>query len=316
MLGSAVAMAMATVLALGGCTETHHGPSSPTRGGGAGTTAAAPPIPETSPEDYRSMLDAATKPLNSALTAFEKNTAYKSLPQRMTTAEKAAAGALAQLRQVSPPTSVAGEHAALVTAVQRLDDDLADLSQNVDDRELCTASSVRTELGQGDGTAAVRDTAKALEAKEPTFKIGLRLPTAKKQASRRLANGSFVRSGGRGARGSLSIGNGGSDDAVITLARGKRPVYSVYVRKDKKYQVTGVRDGTYQVFFSTGDDWDPGTKSFSRNCEFEQFEDSLSFRTTYSATMIRWSKWTISLQPVAGGTARTSEVDPGDFPES
>jgi hypothetical protein len=51
-------------------------------------------------------------------------------------------------------------------------------------------------------------------------------------------------------------------DAVVTLARGKRPVYSVYVRKNKKYKVTGVNDGTYKVFYSTGVDWDAGAKSF------------------------------------------------------
>jgi hypothetical protein len=123
-----------------------------------------------------------------------------------------------------------------------------------------------------------------------------------------------VRSGSRGARGALTIDNGGSDDAVITLALGKRPVYSVYVRKNKNYEVTGVRDGTYRVFYTTGEDWDAGTKSFSRNCDFERFEDSLKFRTTYSATLIRWSKWRISLQPAVGGNARTSPVSPGDFP--
>ena len=306
---------MTTVLALGACTGTNNRSGSLTRGGG-GSTNAAPPTPETSPEDYRRALDAAAKPLNSALTAVEKTTAYKALPQRMTTAEQAAAGALAQLGQVTPPTGVAAEHAALVTAVQRLDDDLGTLRQNVNDRQLCTASSVRARLGQADGTAAVRDAAKALAAKEPAYKIDLTLPAAGKELTRRLSNGSFVRSGGRGGRGSLTIDNGGSDDAVVTLARGKRPVYSVYVRKDKKYKVTGVNDGTYRVFYSTGVDWDAGAKSFSRGCEFQQFEDSLAFRTTYTATLIRWSTWRITLQPVAGGTARTSPVDPGDFPTS
>jgi hypothetical protein len=304
---------MTTVLTLGACTGTHDKPGSLTLDGGA-TTPAASPTAETSPEDYRRALDAAAKPLNSALAAFDKATAYKALPQRMTTAEQAAVGSLAQLRQVTPPTVVATEHVSLITAVQRLYDDLTRLGQNVSARQVCTASSVRGRLGRGDGAAAVRAAMTALVAKGPAYRLGLKVPAAGKETSRRLSNGSFVRSGSRGARGALTIDNGGSDDSVITLALGKRPVYSVYVRKDKKYEVTGVRDGTYRVFYTTGEDWDAGTKSFSRSCDFERFEDSLKFRTTYSATLIRWSKWRISLQPVVGGTARTSPVAPGDFP--
>ncbi|MCW2913774.1 MAG: hypothetical protein JWN52_1842 [Actinomycetia bacterium] len=63
----------------------------------------------------------------------------------------------------------------------------------------------------------------ALAAKVPVYKLDLKVPAAGKETSRRLSNGSFVRSGSRGARGALTIDNGGSDDAVITLALGKRP---------------------------------------------------------------------------------------------
>ncbi|MGI8336047.1 hypothetical protein ACRYCC_39410 [Actinomadura scrupuli] len=307
-------MAISTALALGACTGS--GQKSGSLAGGASATAApsAPATPATSPEDYRRALDGAVKQLNAALTAFEKAAAYKALPQRMTAAEQAAASAVAQLGQVTPPAAVAAEHTALVTGMQRLRDDLTALRQDVNDRALCTASAVRARLAPAETTTAVRDAARALTAKDPAYPIALKPPTAVKDASRRLSNGSFVRSGGRGGRGSLNIDNGGSADAVITLLRGRRPVYSVYVRKGKKYEVTGVNDGTYQVFFSTGAGWDAGAKSFSRNCAFERFEDSLAFKTTYTSTQIRWSKWRITLQPVAGGTARTSPVDPGAFP--
>ena len=80
--------------------------------------------------------------------------------------------------------------------------------------------------------------------------------------------------------------------------------------------MTGVNDGTYNIFFTGGADWDAGARAFTRDCAFQQFEDRLAFRTERTSTQIRWSTWKITLQPVAGGTARTSEVDPEDFPET
>jgi hypothetical protein len=153
-------------------------------------------------------------------------------------------------------------------------------------------------------------------AKAPADKLSLALPAAAKTATHRLPNGHFVLSGRRGGRGTLTIDNGGDSDAVITLAKGSRPIVSVYVRKDKKYTVSGIRDGSYKVFFTGGVDWDGKARRFARECAFQQFDEKLAFRTTSTATEIRWSTWEISLQPVAGGTARTSDVDPGDYPNT
>jgi len=80
--------------------------------------------------------------------------------------------------------------------------------------------------------------------------------------------------------------------------------------------VTGVGDGTYKIFFTGGSDWDGKARSFARKCAFQQFDDKLTFRTIRSATQIRWSTWDISLQPVLGGNATTSDVDPNDYPET
>ncbi len=108
--------------------------------------------------------------------------------------------------------------------------------------------------------------------------------------------------------------NGGKSDAVLTLVRGKTKLTSFYVRKGRKATVTGVPDGMYKVFFTGGADWDRATRSFTRNCSFKRFEDSVNFRTIRSATVIQYRTWTITLQPVVGGTAKTSEVDPDSFP--
>jgi hypothetical protein len=134
------------------------------------------------------------------------------------------------------------------------------------------------------------------------------------EQDRRLDNGQFVRPGSRTGRGELTIDNGGDKDAVISLAMNKSPAFAVYVRNGSKYTVKGIRDGTYEIFFTTGADWDSQNRTFTRDRTFQRFDDTLNFTTTKTATEIRWRTWTITLHSVPGGTANASEVNPNDFP--
>jgi hypothetical protein len=285
-------------------------------GGGAGGAANKQTSAAVSPEVYRTTLLAATAPINTALTELAKARSLKELSARVTDLEGAANQAAAKLGRQAPPAAVAAEHARLAAALRQFDSDLTALGDDVDGHGLCTASSARAQLGRAGGTTALREAAAALAAKAPDDQVSLELPSAQKPSARRPPNGHFVRSGSRGGRGTLTVDNGGDSDAVITLAKGKHPAISVYVRKDKKYKVTGVADGTYKVFFTGGNDWDGSARRFARKCAFQQFDDKLTFRTTRTATEIRWSTWSISLQPVLGGTASTSDVDPNDYPET
>jgi hypothetical protein len=312
---SKTAAVLTVVCALGACDGGNNGGGSGP-GGGSGGTKAAQTVAAVSPEVYRTTLLGATTPINKAMADLAGAGSVKELSARIANLESAADQAATRLQQQAPPPAVAAEHAKLVAALRQFDDDLNTLSESVDGRDLCTASSARTELGRADGTTALRAAAAALTAKAPDDKLALALPAAARPATHRLSNGHFVRSGRRGGRGTLTIDNGGDSDAVITLAKGKHPVVSVYVRKNKKYKVTGIGDGSYNVFFTGGDDWDGKARRFARKCAFQQFDDKLAFRTTRTATEIRWSTWSITLQPVLGGTARTSDVDPGDYPET
>lgn len=131
---------------------------------------------------------------------------------------------------------------------------------------------------------------------------------------RRLDNGQFVRAGSRTGRGELTIDNGGGQDAVVSLTTNKSPAFSVYVRNGSKYTVKGIRDGTYEIFFTTGVDWDSQNRAFTRDRTFQRFDDTLNFTTAKTASEIRWSTWTLTLHSVIDGTANTSEVNPNDFP--
>jgi hypothetical protein len=272
--------------------------------------------PAASPDAYRQALAGAGKPVAVALAGTANAKTLKSLAARLVDAEQAASQAAEQLGAITSPEDVRAEHSELVQGFKQLNADLGGLRDAVEGRELCTASVVLARLGKADGLLAVRDASKALAAKGGQgYKVSLVALPPQGQPGR-PSNGQFVRQGSRTGRGELTVDNGGGRDAVITLAVGKRPAFAVYVRKGAKHTVTGIRDGTYQVFFTSGTDWDRKTRAFGRDCSFDRFDASMKFETTQTATQTEWSTWSITLQPVAGGNAPSSEVDPDDFPVS
>ncbi len=130
------------------------------------------------------------------------------------------------------------------------------------------------------------------------------------EQNRRLPNGQFIRAGNRTGMGELVIDNGGNHDGVITLARNKSAVYSVYVQQGSKFTVKGIRDGIYEVFFTTGADWDSQARNFTRERSLQRFDDTFDFTTTRTAA----TAWDITIFPVLGGNARTSVINPNEFP--
>jgi hypothetical protein len=294
-------------------------------GNGGGTAQSQTPSPTIqsqtpapkpiSVKEYGTVLAGAINPLASALKDLAEAKAYKGLERRVSAVETAAAKAVTALSPITPPPEIAQEHSQLVSALGTFHDELTGFSSKVGDRALCTGSAVRAGLGNADGPSALRAALAAVSAKLPGEQPALKLPAAGQKGDARPSNGKLIRSGSGDGRGELTINNGGSADAVVTLSKGHKPVVSIYVRKGKDHTVKGVPDGTYTVFFTGGKGWDDAARAFGRDCAFQRFEDPMKFRTIRTATEIRWSRWSVTLQRVIGGNARTSDVDPSDFPE-
>jgi hypothetical protein len=252
-------------------------------------------------------------PVGSSFKSLSKAKSLGSLDGRLERTEKALADAVDKLGGIDPPPDVAAEHADYVEALRDVHSGIGDMRDRVAGQSLCSSSAVLAGMGRTDAFTGLKDAANDLNARGdyPADTIKVKVP---ERQNRRLKNGAFIRNGGRGGRAYLRIRNGLSDDAVVTLVRGKSKVMSVYVRKRKSYKINNVRDGSYKVYYTTGKDWDRSARAFTRDCDFKRFEKPLRFRTTYGATLIRWSNWTLSLHAVAGGNARTKKVKPGDFP--
>jgi hypothetical protein len=290
------------------------GPS-PAVTGGTAPSQSSPPTSITV-EQYRTALTKAIGPLASALDQLADAKRYKGLQRRVTDVQSAAAKAAIALGSLNPPAELVQPNSTLATALQAFSGDAGTLGSKVDERSICTGSVARAGLGNAAATSALRKAVAAVYAKVPGNEPALKLPAAGQKSDRRPSSGTYIRDINRNARAQLEIENGGSSDAVVTLTKGSKPDISVYVRRGKSYTVKGVPDGKYAVFFSGGSSWDDAARGFGRNCTFSRFEDPLKFRTTRDARGIYWQNFKITLQPVIGGTARTNDVDPDDFPDS
>jgi hypothetical protein len=72
-------------------------------------------------------------------------------------------------------------------------------------------------------------------------------------------------------------------------------------------------DGTYDVFFTSGTDWNGG--QFSRACTFQRFDKMTTFTTTTTASGIEYTTYRITLQSMINGNAQVITVPSDSFPK-
>ncbi|MFI7154123.1 hypothetical protein ACIBO2_55200 [Nonomuraea sp. NPDC050022] len=129
-------------------------------------------------------------------------------------------------------------------------------------------------------------------------------------AASRPRNGRILYDRVSGGQGTLKIKNGTSRDGVVTLVKGGTKAISIYVRARSSASVRDVRDGTYRVYFTTGSRFRVSKGRFSQSAVYQRFNDRLRFTTTATSRSV----WTLTLNPVRGGNARTTSINPKDFP--
>ncbi|MEU6716653.1 hypothetical protein ABZ897_34750 [Nonomuraea sp. NPDC046802] len=283
----------------------------PSGGAAPGNSDPSPGPSALTPEAYKSELDGWHKAMAGAIDALAGARSVKALDQRVGKAEEDLSEAADALAALTPPDAVRTQHDAYVTSLRAFVSELGNTAGKVGSRDLCTSSAVLTDID--DQLESLDNAGEALQSAGDYPADVVDVKAGGKQ-SRRLKNGSFIRKGSLNGRGSLEVNNGSSRDAVITVVKGGSKAFSIYVRKKAKFKVRGVRDGTYRIYFTHGVDWDGKNRAFTRECSFARFQKSVKFKTTFTATQIRWHDWRITLHAISGGNARTSPVDPDDFP--
>jgi hypothetical protein len=130
---------------------------------------------------------------------------------------------------------------------------------------------------------------------------------------RRLATGTIISEvGSRNGEGELRVENGLDLDAVAVLSRPDGTwMVAVYIQNHDNLTITQVQDGTYELYFTLGEDWDSQEARFTRRRSLSRFEDPFNFNTTATTHTV----WSVTLHSVAGGTADTEPIPEGEFPD-
>ena len=136
-----------------------------------------------------------------------------------------------------------------------------------------------------------------------------------------LANGTDITppAPGPAGLGKLTIKNGTNRDAVAKLVTGTADPKTwqtqryVYVKANDTVVMEGIRVGTYRLAFMSGVDWDADARKFLREVSASQFDETFEFKEEQTERGTRFSTWDVSLNPVAGGTGKTSTLPEGAF---
>jgi len=124
---------------------------------------------------------------------------------------------------------------------------------------------------------------------------------------RRLVNGQLIDTMQRGGKGQLRVDNGTGHDAVVELVQAGKPVVSVYVATGLNTTVDDINDGSYELFYTSGTDWDGQLETFTRSCSFKRFQTPVNFTTTpIEGGAVRSTTQVVGLRDQAGGNARTT----------
>ncbi|PBC85573.1 MULTISPECIES: hypothetical protein [unclassified Streptomyces] len=308
------AAALALSLSLTACSSSSppdgegKGPADGPNSSAPGSAYSPSPTPAVAPAAYRRALAEALGPLDSALRAVDGAQDGGPLNKALDTAAAKADTAARALQATTTPNDALTGNGQLASSLSALAQDLRSARGSAG---RCSASP-RVALGRALSPQRVEQSGRALTALG--YDATLRLPRTERTRHRRLANGAFLRDGSRGGLGRLTIKNGTGTDAVMTLTRGTRTAFSVYVRSGSEATVRSVNSGSYTVYFTTGEDWNGTKSSFTRECRFEKFDDRATFRTVRVAGGTQYTVLTFSLNKVLGGNAGTSAVPPGEFP--
>ncbi|MFF7231720.1 hypothetical protein [Streptomyces sioyaensis] len=283
--------------------------------GASGASAADSSAPSPSPTPtvdraaYRHTLTGALGPLNNALRTVDSAHEGSALNTALNTASSRADAAADTLQMTATPDDASPGNSQLVSSLRALGQDLKSAGSAGGGR---CATSPRVALGSAQSPQSVQAAGRALTALG--YDTTLHLPRTEPAQHRRLTNGTLVRDGSRGGLGRLTVKNGTARDAVVTLTRGKRTAFSLYVRHGSNATVRSVNSGSYTVYFTTGEDWNGPKSSFTRECSFEKFDDHANFKTVRVTGGTQYTVLTFTLNKVFGGNARTSTVPAAEFP--
>jgi hypothetical protein len=117
--------------------------------------------------------------------------------------------------------------------------------------------------------------------------------------------------------GELNIKNGTPYDAIVNLVdhRTRRLVRSFYVQSDKNFVEKNIAPGIYEIYFSTGKDWDSRSLSFNYDASYARLERQIEYteRADPLTGQIAYRGYNVTLEATEGGEVTSFPVDKQTF---
>ena len=131
----------------------------------------------------------------------------------------------------------------------------------------------------------------------------------------RPETGTIIKAGEMNGLCRLDIINNGADDAVAYLATmQKEIVTAVYIRGGEFFNLTKIDDGSYELYFKQGQNWNASGGRFETNATASRMQEPLVFETEKTPEGMRYTWGEITLEEVEDGNAVALPVDEEDFP--
>jgi hypothetical protein len=92
-------------------------------------------------------------------------------------------------------------------------------------------------------------------------------------------------------------------------------VVAVYICGGDVFNLIGIEDGRYDLYFKLGRSWNAGLQRFDANASQSRMDDPLNFETVKVPEGIRYSMAQVTLKEVPGGNTIAVPVDDEDFPD-
>jgi hypothetical protein len=128
------------------------------------------------------------------------------------------------------------------------------------------------------------------------------------------ANGKIFKNELRSGHGKLRIVNATRSHAVAKLVSSStnHSVFTVFVGAGEQYTITSIPNGSYRLAFAQGRKWNWVSDGFDESGDSSVFRNPFEFDVTEAKegndTVAYYRTFEVTLQPTAGGTARTDEV--------
>ena len=131
--------------------------------------------------------------------------------------------------------------------------------------------------------------------------IALSVSNVSAQVPTRPETGTYIKDIDRDGFGTLVIHNNWRMDTVAVLAdQDVRPLVAVFIRAKDSLNITGIEDGSYNLYFTVGNYWDPENRKFDSVFGYYRYSSPLIFETSEIGDEFEYSIYELDLYEAAG----------------